>query len=147
MDCFRAKTELLEIDCEAYVYGAWGQALFVVAGLEAEFAGHHGRTRVGAGERFKSRGNLEITAKYRDRIGRESVFLELRLGVSDLLGFERLFRPGELQGNKKLIGRRVTVDVKTGLELGLELYFGRGSALDGELFSGRNAQYRIILRC
>jgi hypothetical protein len=39
----------------------------------------------------------------------------LRLGISDLLDLERLLRPSELHGNEKLVGRGITIRVKSGL--------------------------------
>lgn len=122
---------LLQVDGEADVNSSRRQALFVVAGLEAKFSGHHAEPRVGVGKGFEARFNLEISTKHRDRVGGKGVLFELRLGVSDLLGFEGLLRPGEFQRDEKLVGGGIAVGMEAGLQLRLELYYGGGAALNG----------------
>jgi hypothetical protein len=126
----RLTTELLQVDCKADVNGPRREAFFVVAGLEAKFSGHHAEPRVSVWKGFEARGNFEISTKYRDRVGGKSVLFELRLGVSDLLGLEGLLRPGEFQGDEKLVGGCIAVGVEAGLQLRLEPYIGRGAALN-----------------
>ena len=122
---------LLQVDGETDVNGPRRQALFVVAGLEAKFSGHHAEPGVGVGKGFEAGGNFEISTKYRDRIGGKGVLFELRLGISDLFGLEWLLRPGEFQRDEKLVGGGIAVGVVAGLQLRLELYFGGGAALNG----------------
>src|SRR6202035_4153976 len=119
------------VDCKTDVNGPRREALFVVAGLEAKLSGHHPEPRIGAWKGFEARGNIEISTKYRDRVGGKGVLFELRLGVSDLLGFEGLFRPGKSQRDEKLVGGGVAVRVVARLQLRLEPYFGGGAALNG----------------
>src|ERR1700682_1160598 len=121
-ECFKwLRAGLLQIDCETDVDAPRGQALFVIAGLEAKFSGHHAQPRTSVGRRFEPGSDLKITAEYRHWIGGKGVLFELRLGVSDLLGLQRFLRPGELHGNQKLVGWGITISVETGLQLRLEL--------------------------
>jgi len=106
---------LLQIDREADVDAPRRQALFVIAGLEPKFSGHHAQPRTGVGRRFEPRSDLEIAAENRHWIGGKGILFELRLGISDLLDLERLLRPSELHGDEKLVGRGITIRVKSGL--------------------------------
>ena len=106
---------LLQIDCETDVDAPRRQALFVIAGLEPKFSGHHAQPRTGVVRRFEPRSDLEIAAENRHWIGGKGILFELRLGISDLLDLERLLRPSELHGNQKLIGWGITVGVEPGL--------------------------------
>ena len=110
---------LLQVDAEADVDGSRGQTFFVVAGLEAKFSSHHVKPGLADGESFETGGNFEISAEYRDWIRGKGVLFELRLGISDLFGFKRLFGPGELEGNQKLVGGSITIGVEAGLKLSL----------------------------
>ena len=81
----RRRAGLLQIDREADVDAPRRQALFVIAGLEPKFSGHHAQPRTSIGRSLEPGRNLKITAEYRHRIGGKGVLFELRLGVSDLL--------------------------------------------------------------
>ncbi len=135
----------MEVDGKADINGPRRKTFFVIAGLEAKFSSHHAKPWVGIRERFKTRGNFEASAEYRDWVGRKSVLFKLRLGVRDLLALERLIRPGELQGNEKFIGRRVAVDVEAGLQLRFQPYFCGGAALDSYFLGRRDAKYGVTL--
>jgi hypothetical protein len=128
---FQRPGELLEVDAEADINGPRREALFVIAGLEAKFSGHHAEPRVGCGKSLEARGYFEISTKYRDWVGGKGVLFELRLGVSDLLCLEGLLRPGEFQRDEKLVGGGIAVGVEAGLQLRLELYIGGSAALNG----------------
>ena len=96
--------------------------------------------------RFEARPDFKSPGVDRDGVGRERELLHLRLGIGDLLGFQRIFVPGELDGNQIIVARHVAVDVEARLQLGLQRKVRRAAALDGEARRRRDGQDRVTGR-
>jgi len=126
----------LNIDGNSNLHGLGRQALLVVAGLVAEFAVHHYWAGRQGRRRLEVRDDLEIPAENRERRHGEVVLFDLRFWIDNLLGLQRILGPGELQWDEIVVGGLVAIDVEAGLQLQLEFYIRRSTALDADVIGG-----------
>ena len=98
------------------------------------------------GGRFEARPDLKSPGVDGNRIGRERKLLHLRLGIGHLLGFQRIFVPGQFDGNQIIVARHVAVDVEARLQLGFQRKIRRAAALDGEPRGRRYTENRVTGR-
>jgi len=133
----------LDIQRHPDIHRAGRQTLLVVTGLVAQLAVHERHARHRGCRRLEARSNFKTPGVDRDRVGRKRELFLLRFRIDDLLGFQRIFIPGELDGNQIIVAGHVAIDVEARLQLSFQRKVSGAAALDGEARGRRDAENRV----